>query len=406
MRRFLRLLTIGIRTGEALVVAISLYQTAITAVGYRSYLRKKGVSPELPDSLPRFGLIVCARNEEAVIGRIVRDLLAQDYPVELRDVLVIAHNCSDGTARAAASAGGTVVELSTKIAGKAEAIEAGMAALGSAYDFIGVFDADFRVPEDFLGQIASHSRDEDCLQAEVVPIADADWLAEGYGFGRRARNLFWWRPREALRLSTTISGSGWFIRPEVFAKYSTDSWTLTEDLELSARLVADGHRVAYVSRAAIACGEPRELRASLQQRSRWVRGHIGVVKGRWLPLAGAALRGNASAADMAIYLVAPTRLLTRLGVSTATVLGLFVPALRLPAGIVWLALAGEWVVPGYIGWREKLVRLSTGSLDLALRHSMLSLLWFPIGIWAMATARLRAWHAMPRIMAQETNHVG
>ena len=109
---------------------------------------------------------------------------------------------------------------------------------------------------------------------------------------------------------------------------------------------------------------------------------------------------------MAIYLVAPTRLLTRLGVSTATVLGLFVPALRLPAGVAWLALAGEWVVPAYIGWREKLVRLSTGSLDLALRHSMLSLLWFPIGIWAMATARLRAWHAMPRIMAPETNHVG
>ena len=161
-----------------------------------------------------------------------------------------------------------------------------------------------------------------------------------------------------------------------------------------------------MSRAPIACGEPRELRASLQQRSRWVRGHIGVVKGRWLPLAGAALRGNASAADFAIYLIAPTRVLTRLGITKMAVLGTFVPLFRLPGALMWLALAGEWAVPAYIGWREKLVRLSTGSLDLALRHSMLSLLWFPIGIWAMATARLRAWHAMPRIMAPETNHVG
>jgi hypothetical protein len=63
-------------------------------------------------------------------------------------------------------------------------------------------------------------------------------------------------------------------------------------------------------------------------------------------------------------------------------------------------------VPAWIGWRERLVRLSSGSLELALRHSVLSLLWFPIGIWAMATARLRSWHAMPRIPIEEAKHVG
>jgi cellulose synthase/poly-beta-1,6-N-acetylglucosamine synthase-like glycosyltransferase len=191
----------------------------------------------------------------------------------------------------------------------------------------------------------------------------------------------------------------------VFHPYRTDSWTLTEDLELTARMVADGYRVTYVSGAQIACGEPRDLKTSMRQRSRWVRGHIGVVKGRWMPLAATALRGNAKAADLAIYLVAPTRLLTRLGVTAGAVLGLFVPAMRLPGLVIWAALAGEWVLPAYIGWREKLVRLSTGSLDLAMRHSVLSLLWFPIGIWAMATARLRAWHAMPRIPTPEANNV-
>jgi hypothetical protein len=77
----------------------------------------------------------------------------------------------------------------------------------------------------------------------------------------------------------------------------------------------------------------------------------------------------------------------------------------MPGVIVWTALAGEWVAPAYIGWRERLVRLSSGRLNLALRHSILSLLWFPIGFWAMGTARLRAWHAVPRVLERETNNV-
>jgi len=400
------LAVLAVRAGQFAIIAVSLYQTLISALGYRRYLQSQATAPELPDSMPRFGLMVCARNEESVIGRIVHDLLAQDYPVELRDVLVIAHNCTDDTARVAERAGAQVVELSTERAGKSHAIEAGINALGPAYDFVGVFDADTRVAADFLGEIAAHSRGQSCMQSEVVPIADPGWLAEGYGFGRKARNLFWWRPRQALGLSTTISGTGWFIRPEIFAPYATGSWTMTEDLELSARLVADGHRVAYVSTARVACGEPRDLKTSMRQRARWVRGHIGVVRGRWLPLAGRAARGDAGALDLAIYLLVPTRMLTRLGVTSAAAAGLVFPALRVPGVIMWGTLAGEYAVPAWIGWRERLYRLSSGSLSLAARHAVLGLLWFPIGFWALATARLRAWHAMPRILEREAGHVG
>lgn len=405
MRQVLRTLRLTIRAGQLAIVAVSLYQSAITIAGYRKYRRYRDVRPEPPEGLPRFGLVVCARNEEDVIARIVADLLAQDYPAELRDVVVVAHNCSDNTASAAARAGARVIEHYTAAAGKAHAIEAGRLAFGPGYDFIGVFDADARVAPGMLTEIAAHSKDRECLQAEVVPIADPDWLAEGYGFGRKARNLFWWRPREALGLSTTITGSGWFIRPGILAQYATGSWTMTEDLELSVRLVTDGHAVTYVSRAQIACGEPRELKSSMQQRSRWVRGHIHVVMGRWLPLVRRAATGDLRALDLAVYLVVPTRLLTRMGVTVTAVAGLITPAFALPGVIVWAAMAGEWLAPAYIGWKERLVHLSSGSLMLGLRHSILSLLWFPIGAWAMGTARLRAWHAMPRILERETNNV-
>ena len=290
-----------------------------------------------------------------------------------------------------------MVEHYTQGHGKAHAIEAGLAALGGGYDYLGVFDADARVTPEFLTTIAAHSAGKDVLQGETVPIADPEWLAEGYGFGRKARSVFWWRPRQALGLSTTITGSGWFIRPEILDSYATGSWTMTEDLELSARLVADGYRISYVSKAHLACGEPRSLKDSFQQRSRWVRGHIGVVKGRWIPLVRRALRGDMRAADLALYLIVPTRTLTRLGVTWCMVAGIFVPALRLPRVVIWAAMAGEWAVPAWIGWRERLFRLSTGSLALAGRHVLLGLLWFPIGFWAMGNG------APPRLARHAAN---
>ena len=45
-----------------------------------------------------------ARNEEAVIGRLLESIRLQDYPSELLTVFVVADNCTDGTAQAARSA--------------------------------------------------------------------------------------------------------------------------------------------------------------------------------------------------------------------------------------------------------------------------------------------------------------
>ena len=405
MPRLFRLIAVGVRAGQFAILAVSLYQSAITVLGYRKFVQSGTTRPQPPAQLPRFGILVCARNEAAVIGKIIGDIQGQDYPEELRELIVVAHNCTDDTASAAARSGAKVLEHFTETPGKAHAIDAGRIALGPGIDLIGIFDADSRIAPGLLTEIAAHSAGRECLQAETVPIADAEWIAEGYGFGRKARNLFWWRPREALGLSTTITGSGWFIRPELLARYATGSWTLTEDLELSARLVADGHAITYVSSAQIACGEARSLQASMTQRSRWVRGHIHVVMGRWGSLVRAAFLGDRRALDLAIYMIVPTRLLTRVGVTGGAILGLVFPMFRMPGWLVWPALAGEWLAPAYIGWREHLVRLSSGSLSLALRHSLLSLLWFPIGIWAVGTARLRAWHAMPRVLDRETTNV-
>lgn len=403
MKVVLRAARLGLVAAQAGILAISLYQSLITALGYAR--RKRVAPPEQPATLPRFGLIVCARNEEHVVDRIVRDLQAQEYPQERFDVVVVAHNCTDDTASVAARAGAFVVIDNNGQPGKARAVEAGIQAFGGGQDLLGIFDADARVEPGLLAAIARHAGEDGCFQAEAVPIEDPEWLAAGYGFGRKARNLFWWRPREALGLGTTISGCGWFIRPALLHEYIEGTHTLTEDLELTARLYADGHRVSYVSAARVAVGEPRELSASMRQRVRWVRGHLGVLRWYWPRLALRALRGDRRALDMAIYILVPTRMLTRLGTAGALLFSLVRVPFALPFSLVAIAVAAEWGVPAFIGWRERLVGLNRTGVSLALRHSMLSLMWFPIGAWALVTARVRSWDAMPRRRQSEGTSV-
>ena len=51
-----------------------------------------------------FAVLICARNEEKVIGSLLESLRRQTYPREKLHIFVMADNCTDGT-EAAARAG-------------------------------------------------------------------------------------------------------------------------------------------------------------------------------------------------------------------------------------------------------------------------------------------------------------
>ncbi|MBK8005200.1 MAG: glycosyltransferase [Gemmatimonadetes bacterium] len=81
--------------------------------------------PDPPRQEPQpLVFIVPAHDEEMLVQRAVRSLLAQDYPPELLTVAVIADNCSDRTAELAREAGAVVLERSSATdRGKGHAIK-------------------------------------------------------------------------------------------------------------------------------------------------------------------------------------------------------------------------------------------------------------------------------------------
>ena len=62
----------------------------------------------------KFAILISARNEEKVIGELLRSIRNQRYPRELIDVYVVADNCDDNTARIARKYGATVFERANR----------------------------------------------------------------------------------------------------------------------------------------------------------------------------------------------------------------------------------------------------------------------------------------------------
>lgn len=387
-----RILYAGLRATQFAVLGASAYQTAVTLWGLH---RQPPAPPERDGPLPAITCLVCARNEEATIGRLLKDLLAQDYPGP-RSILVVAHNCTDETAAIARDLGAEVLELDTEASGKGLALVAGFRHLGDAPDLVGVFDADSRVDSDFLRRVAAGIGDRVCVQVETEPMPASGWVGRGYGLERQARNLFWWRPREALGLGTTINGTGYFIRPQAAAEVLEGLRTVTEELEMTARLYARGHPVGYLSSTRVRLEEPDGLGSAFDQRSRWARGHFGVLWHDWPKVVNTAAHGDVRAFDAALHMAMPTRVITRTGATLTVLASLSRAPFGVPRTIAVAGVAFEWAVPLVVALRHGLVSRDRDGLALAARHAGHSMLWLPIGAWSLLTARRRRWKPVPR----------
>ena len=68
----------------------------------------KKQEPHKPEVLHRFAVLICARNESAVIADLIQSIHNQTYDQRLITVFVMADNCTDNTAEIARREGAVV----------------------------------------------------------------------------------------------------------------------------------------------------------------------------------------------------------------------------------------------------------------------------------------------------------
>lgn len=286
-------------------------------------LGKPRQASHLQSSPLRLAVVVPAHNEQQLITRCVHSLRASQLPPA--EIFVVAHNCTDATAQAAADAGATVLALVDDGArGKGAALDFGFThALQHGADAVLVIDADSYVSSTLTQQtLAAFAKGAEAVQAR--------YIAESTATGERAQllalalygmNVLRPRGRNRLGLSCGIFGNGFAVSAATLQRVPYTAHSVVEDLEYHLALVRKGVRVRFLDDAEVFGEMPDNSRAAGTQRARWEGGRARMRRDNALPLLGAVLRGKFS-------LLEP--LLDLLSLPIGTVAALLVASLLIP----------------------------------------------------------------------------
>ena len=235
----------------------------------------------------KYGLVVCARNEETVVGNLIESIRKTDYPQDLLHIFVIAHNCTDNTAEVCRQLGATVYEYDNddeRTKGYAlkylfECIERDYGTQN--YDGFFQFDADNILSRNYFEKM-NDAFDYYNGQNVITSFRNSknfgsNLISGMYGLffltGCRMES----RGRTVCGCSTRVQGTGYLFS----AKVIKDGWnyvTLTEDCEFSADQILQGRKVIYCDEAVFYDEQPTTHKVMYRQRFRWSKGHLICLK--------------------------------------------------------------------------------------------------------------------------------
>jgi cellulose synthase/poly-beta-1,6-N-acetylglucosamine synthase-like glycosyltransferase len=271
----------------------------------------------------KFVLIICAHNEQWVIGNTLEQMLKVKYPRNLLKVVVICDNCTDDTAKVAREIAQnepdfiTVLEREDKInKGKPFAVKYAFDWINENvpdYEAVSIADADniyhiqfFEVMNWRLNQGAH------ILQGYLgIKNPYDSWVSTGSTLSYFASALVYFSARENLGMSSTVGGTGFVLSRYILEKVGWDMGSLTEDLEFSTKAILMGERINYAYDAITYDEKPTTLQASYHQRKRWMQGHNDVsniyiwklIKAFFDP----KTKNRLSVLDYIIYLLRPIK---------------------------------------------------------------------------------------------------
>lgn len=238
----------------------------------------------------RIAYLIPAHNEAGVIyGTVKAALENQNYPKELYDVYVVAHNCTDDTAELARKAGAKVLVLNDPDPAHRMALyplKHGVREIISlegeaAYDMIVHLDADNRINAEFSSLM------NDAYQAGVDFARPYEGALNGmqnfytkasamlYAFDSR----FGSRVRERLHLAAHVNGSGAMMSVRMLKETGGyDCETMCDDAEFNMKRMFDGHKGHFVEDAVVYEDMPSSWRDTLNRNKRMGSGATNLFK--------------------------------------------------------------------------------------------------------------------------------
>lgn len=266
-----------------------MYQAVYVVIVLVKDHKKKYIEPD-NGTLHHYAVLISGRNEELVIGELVKSLKDQNYPKDLIDIFVIADNCTDNTAQVARSAGAHVfVRNNKQLVGKSYALDFAIKKIFAEYadenghvPFKGffVFDADNVIDSKFVAAMnRGINRGYKVLTSyRNSKNYDSNWVSAGSALWFLREAKFLSNARYIMGSSCAISGTGFLIDSEIIER--NKGWIhhlLTEDIEFSTDCISNGICIGYCHDAILYDEQPTTMRDSWRQRLRWAKGFYQVL---------------------------------------------------------------------------------------------------------------------------------
>ena len=344
----------------ALLVAPVVLVTGFFVVEIAAGLRRKptpgGVAPSL---LGRAVVVVPAHDEECIISETLARLVTESRGVA--DLLVVADNCRDGTARVARDCGVEVIERHDEShRGKGFALAFAQKHLSQDPPaVVVVIDADCAIDKASLLTLAAaaerHARPGQAVNLLRPGIGASAFVAIS-SFAFMLKNLVRQRGLQRLAGSVHLTGTGMALPWDLFQHRRLANSSIVEDVKLGLELTNAGKGPMLVPGATV-WSDPSTSAGTLAQRKRWEGGYIALAletapRALWTALLQGSLRAAYRALDLC---VPPIALLVMLNLA---VLGVAI-GLTLATSAGWgpimvqlavLAAAGIAVLVAW--WRE------------------------------------------------------
>lgn len=229
---------------------------------------------------PSVDLFVSIYNEENVVASTIENLLLLDYPNYL--IYLINDHSTDGTKsilekyRALYPEKIRLLNVTNKDKkGKASALN--YAFRHSNGELIAVFDADAKVEPDFLLKMLPYLEDKKvaaCQSQKRVSNPSINRLTKLQENEYCLDNYFQCG-RDVTHGNVELRGNGQIIKRRVLEEVGLwDENALTDDLELSTRLIVNGWKIRFCKEAITLEQAPITFRAMLVQRLRWCEGSL------------------------------------------------------------------------------------------------------------------------------------
>lgn len=306
--------------GLLIAIAVAFLAMQIGA----ALLPTRRLAAALSTPCPRFAIIMPAHNEEAIIAHSIASIMPQLPPVGR--LLVVADNCSDDTAQAAARAGADVtIRRDTTRTGKGYALDHGVRAIGSdPPQIVIIIDADCEVMpgalETLAKQCAATGRPAQARYSMLAPPSPSP--------ADKVSRLAWTiktfvRPLGSARLGwpCQLMGSGMALPFSLASQLKLATGHLAEDQKFGAELAIAGKPPSFCPDAQIVSQLPQGETGKRQQRTRWEHGHLAIIGEFFFPLIRHSIsKGSLNLFAFTLDLCIPP--LTLLALSIAVMWGL------------------------------------------------------------------------------------